>query len=306
MADIFLSYARADRATMLRLAQAVRAEGYEPWWDDEIPAHVAYRELIAEKINASKAVVTLWSASAVASEWVRAESEVARGARKLIQASIDGSTPPLPFNLLQAASLQGWAGEKDHPGWRQIRSSLAALCGPPSRVAPPPSRPPPMPAAPPTTRGSAVYGWLALGALLLMLAGLYIWTSREPSSPPSPVAPQPVAAPAKPAPAGTPALDGQWSVMWTSGGRFHTGTLGVAGASAVLNVTVLSENLRVRQDCTIAPQGTGAAITCRNPVVMSGSGGYRPDSFTLPRASGNLIAGEIPGEPGAGVTFARR
>lgn len=302
MADIFLSYARADRATMLRLAQAVRGEGYEPWWDDEIPAHVAYGELIAQKINASKAVITLWSASAVASEWVRAESEVARGARKLIQASTDGSMPPLPFNLLQAAPLQGWAGEEDHPGWRQIRSSLAALCGPPSRAAPPPAFPP----TPPAAKGRAVYGWLAMGVLIAMLAGLYLWMSREPSPPSSPVALQPVAAPAKPAPSGTPALDGQWSVMWTSGGRFHSGTLGVAGASAVLNVTVLAENLRVRQDCTIAPQGAGAAITCRNPVVMSGSGGYRPDTFSLPRASGNLIVGEIPEEPDARVTFARR
>lgn len=279
---------------MLRVADAVRREGYQPWWDDEIPAHVAYGDLIAEKIMASKATIVLWSVSAVGSEWVRAESEIARGARKLIQASLDGSTPPLPFNLLQAAPLRGWVGEPDHPGWRQIRSSLQALCGPQQQVR--------QPAAAPGLSSSPAKAprstWWLVGIAAMLVMGFAAFVLRGDRTAPS--APTPAPSVSAPSPVGgKPAngLNGQWSVMWTSRGRLHSAVLSVSGTSGVLNVRVLSENLRVRESCTVSSQGEGAAIQCRNPVVMSGAGAYRPDAFTLPRTTGSLIGGRVVGAP---------
>jgi adenylate cyclase len=72
-------------------------------------------------------VVVLWSADAAKSQWVRAEADTARSAGNLIQVSLDGSIPPLPFNQIQCADLNGWNGETDSPGWRKLVGSVQAL-----------------------------------------------------------------------------------------------------------------------------------------------------------------------------------
>ena len=90
----------------------VRDAGYSVWWDDDLPAHRAYSDVIEERLNAAKAVLVIWSADAVRSEWVRAEADAARQAHKLVQLSIDGVIPPMPFNQIQCPSLRDWSGER--------------------------------------------------------------------------------------------------------------------------------------------------------------------------------------------------
>jgi adenylate cyclase len=74
-------------------------------------------------------VVVLWSAEAVKSQWVRAEADMAREAGTLVQLSLDGTTPPMPFNRIQCADLAGWTGDPAAPGWRKVASSVAELVG---------------------------------------------------------------------------------------------------------------------------------------------------------------------------------
>ena len=85
--------------------------------------------MIEERLRAAKAVVVVWSAEAVKSQWVRAEANVAREAGTLVQLRLDGSTPPLPFNEIQCADLAGWAGDLDAAGWRKVVASIADLVG---------------------------------------------------------------------------------------------------------------------------------------------------------------------------------
>ena len=59
----------------------------------------------------------LWSADAAKSQWVRAEADAARELGTLVQATIDGTMPPMPFNQIQCAELRGWDGERQRPGW---------------------------------------------------------------------------------------------------------------------------------------------------------------------------------------------
>jgi adenylate cyclase len=129
MSDIFISYARSNEAQSQMVAAAVRALGYEVWRDDELPAHRAYTEVIEERLRAAKAVVVIWSAEAVKSQWVRAEADVAREAGTLVQLSVDGATLPLPFNQIQCADMAGWTGDLDAPGWRKVVGSIADLVG---------------------------------------------------------------------------------------------------------------------------------------------------------------------------------
>lgn len=126
MADVFVSYARSDEPLADRVAEALRAEGYHVWRDDELPAHRAYAEVIEERLKSAKAVVVLWSAEAAKSQWVRAEADTARAAGTLVQATIDGTIPPLPFNQIQCADL---SGSPSSAGWRKLLASVAALAG---------------------------------------------------------------------------------------------------------------------------------------------------------------------------------
>jgi adenylate cyclase len=105
MSDVFVSYARSTEAQAKQVADALRAHGYTVWRDDELPAHRPYAEVIEERLKGAKAVVVLWSAEAAKSQWVRAEAEAAREAGTLVQTSVDGSIPPLPFNQVQCADL---------------------------------------------------------------------------------------------------------------------------------------------------------------------------------------------------------
>src|SRR5688572_4061109 len=127
MSDVFISYARPDDAQAKRVAEALQQLGYRVWRDDELPAHRAYAEVIEERLRNAKAVVALWSAEAAKSQWVRAEADAARGAGTLVQASLDGSLPPMPFNQIQCADLRGWNGDSNAPGWHKIKGSVAAL-----------------------------------------------------------------------------------------------------------------------------------------------------------------------------------
>ena len=129
MSDVFVSYARPDEPQARRVADALRALGYDVWRDDELPAHRAYSEVIEERLKSAKAVVVLWSAEAARSQWVRAEADAARSAGTLVQALLDGNIPPMPFNQIQCADLSAWDGATEAPGWKKLVASVADLAG---------------------------------------------------------------------------------------------------------------------------------------------------------------------------------
>jgi adenylate cyclase len=125
--EIFISYARSAQPQAGAIADALRAGGYSVWWDDDLPAHRAYNDVIAERLNSAKAVLVVWSRDGASSEWVRAEADAARHGRKLVQLSIDGVMPPMPFNQIQCPALRDWNGRTDEPAWRKIERSIAEL-----------------------------------------------------------------------------------------------------------------------------------------------------------------------------------
>lgn len=130
MAEIFVSYAREDEPQAQNVADALRSHGYSVWRDDELPAHRAYADVIEERLKSAKAVVVLWSAQAAKSQWVRSEAEAARQLSTLVQATLDGLVPPMPFDQIQCADLCGWTGDNDIPGWRKLIGSITALANP--------------------------------------------------------------------------------------------------------------------------------------------------------------------------------
>ncbi|MEO5973435.1 MAG: TIR domain-containing protein [Sphingomicrobium sp.] len=129
MPHVFISYSRSTEVQAQQVAEALRSLGHDVWRDDQLPAHRAYSEVIEERVQAAGAVVVIWSAEATRSQWVRAEADAAREKGTLIQVSIDGTIPPMPFNQIHCADLQGWDGDDSAPGWRKVTGSVTALLG---------------------------------------------------------------------------------------------------------------------------------------------------------------------------------
>jgi adenylate cyclase len=135
MSEIFISYARPNEPEAIMVDAALRALGYQVWRDEDLPAHRPYAEVIQERLASAGAVIVLWSEEAGKSQWVRAEADAARNAGTLVQVSLDGSMPPLPFNQIQCAELSSWDGNVEAPGWRKLSASLSALVGAGHRAA---------------------------------------------------------------------------------------------------------------------------------------------------------------------------
>jgi TIR domain-containing protein len=84
MSDVFLAFAREDRVRAETVARALTEQGLSVRWDHLVPAGSSWKGVIGEAFEAAAAVVVLWSAHSVRSEWVIAEADAGRNARKLI------------------------------------------------------------------------------------------------------------------------------------------------------------------------------------------------------------------------------
>jgi len=129
MSDVFISYAHSTQAQARQVAEALRALGHDVWWDEENPLHRPFSAAINEHARDAKAVLVLWSNDALQSDWVHAEADVARQARVLVQVSLDGCLPPIPFNQTPYADLTGWTGDTKAPAWRKVVASVNELVG---------------------------------------------------------------------------------------------------------------------------------------------------------------------------------
>lgn len=111
MADVFLSYARGDRALAERLAHAIGESGLTVWWDRHIKGGAEFSRDIEQQLDAASKVVVLWSKEAGNSRWVRDEAGVAADSGRLVSATIDGTPPPLGFRQFQTIDLKGWTAK---------------------------------------------------------------------------------------------------------------------------------------------------------------------------------------------------
>lgn len=125
--DIFLSYARTDRAAARMFAEAFADEGFSVWWDASLHSGETFDEVIEQNLRDSKAVVVLWSPRSVASRWVRAEATQADRKNKLAPAIIEPCDRPIIFELTHAADLCEWTGDITDVRWRTFVDDLRRL-----------------------------------------------------------------------------------------------------------------------------------------------------------------------------------
>ena len=125
--DIFLSYARQDRASARIFAECLGEEGFRVWWDASLHSGETFDEVIEQRLRDAKAVVVLWSPRSVASRWVRAEATLADRRNKLVPAIIEPCDRPIVFELTHTAELSEWHGDRSDPRWRTFVEDLNRL-----------------------------------------------------------------------------------------------------------------------------------------------------------------------------------
>ncbi|GAA4723852.1 TIR domain-containing protein [Sphingomonas lutea] len=125
--DIFLSYARSDRAVARTFAEALTEEGFSVWWDASLHSGETFDEVIEKNLREAKAVVVLWSPRSVASRWVRAEATQADRKNKLVPAMIEPCDRPVIFELTHTADLIDWTGDVTDIHWRTFMDDLRRL-----------------------------------------------------------------------------------------------------------------------------------------------------------------------------------
>lgn len=129
MAQVFLSYDRADANRARPIALALEKAGHEVWWDPHIRGGEQFSKAIDEALSRADAVVVLWSAHSIDSTWVRDEAAVGRDSGRLVPVLIDAVQPPLGFRQYQSIDMSAWKGGGQPPRFQELLISLTAQSG---------------------------------------------------------------------------------------------------------------------------------------------------------------------------------
>ncbi len=128
---VFLSYARLDRPRIQPLIGALENSGLEVWWDARIDGGALFAKTIAAALEASDAVIVIWSKLSIESNWVLDEATHGRDRRRLIPVSFDGSESPLGFRQFHTIDLSAWTGDTQSAEWASMLHAIGVVMGTP-------------------------------------------------------------------------------------------------------------------------------------------------------------------------------
>jgi len=124
MAELFVSYSHADREPVSSIAQGLERAGHAVWWDHRLRAHQDFGMEIESALSNAKCAVVAWSTTARDSLWVRAEATAALDSAKLVQLSLDGAKPPLPFTMIHVLDFSLGRRDLDGPTWQLLEEAI--------------------------------------------------------------------------------------------------------------------------------------------------------------------------------------
>jgi serine/threonine-protein kinase len=131
MSDIFVSYKAEDRRRIKLLVEALEADGYSVWWDEQIGGGAAWRQAIETELNAAKCVIVAWSKRSVgpAGTFVQDEATRAQQRHVYIPLLIDKVHLPLGFGEMQALPLTGWRGDRSDARYQAVLAAVRRVAG---------------------------------------------------------------------------------------------------------------------------------------------------------------------------------
>jgi hypothetical protein len=131
MADIFVSYATADRDLVAPVVKLLESRGWSVWWDTRINLGEVWDEIIERELRSARCVVVVWTPNSVRSRWVRAEAGEALERKALVPVSINGAKPPLGFKLIQTMDMSHWASGNERDGAPKFLAAVERVAGTP-------------------------------------------------------------------------------------------------------------------------------------------------------------------------------
>lgn len=131
MADVFISYKRSRRDVVERLAGALRAHGWDVWYDARLTEGEQFRKEIEAELATARCAVVLWCDQSIASDFVLDEAGWAKAQDVLIQARWMEVTPPLGFGQQQQVDILGW--RQGVPALSKLIDTIERRIGPPGK-----------------------------------------------------------------------------------------------------------------------------------------------------------------------------
>lgn len=127
MADVFISYSRKDRERCDAIREALSALDVDVWSDAGIGAGLAFDREIEKQVEQARALLVLWSAYTVESDWVRNEARTGKVRDRLVAVQIEPCELPLEFQSIQAELMPEGAEGTGHPTWLNLLDRLGEI-----------------------------------------------------------------------------------------------------------------------------------------------------------------------------------
>jgi adenylate cyclase len=127
MADVFVSYARSDKARVAPLVAAIEAQGWSVWWDPDIAAGQEFDRQIAAELKTAAAVVVVWTPNSVESRWVRGEARDAADRGVLVPVRFANAELPIDVRAIHTTDLDGWGDDSGSPQVQELLRALGAM-----------------------------------------------------------------------------------------------------------------------------------------------------------------------------------
>jgi hypothetical protein len=64
---VFFSYATVDRSRVEVLVKTLEAQGFDVWWDRDIPRGKNFNRVIEEALQQAKCAIVIWSRASIVS-----------------------------------------------------------------------------------------------------------------------------------------------------------------------------------------------------------------------------------------------
>ncbi len=127
MTDVFFSYSSKDRERVRPIRDALVAEGFDVFWDQEVPPGRNWDEWIRQHLDAARCAVVFWSEHSVKSDNVVHEATVAKNAGKLIPILLDPiEANQFPMGHYTTQGVVWSAGGDTSASLRRLREEVEA------------------------------------------------------------------------------------------------------------------------------------------------------------------------------------
>src|SRR4051812_40488489 len=131
MSDVFVSYKAEDRRRVKLLVEALQADGFSVWWDEQIGGGTSWRHAIEAELNAAKCVIVTWTKNSVGPEGTFVQDEATRAQQRQVYVPVTLDKVPLPlgFGGTQALSLTAWRGDRSDQRYQAVLAAARRIVG---------------------------------------------------------------------------------------------------------------------------------------------------------------------------------